>query len=380
MQRGIRTLVGAALTSITAAAVAMSGGAAAAEPEIPATPEGLAHYIESGLAPAADGRTPTFVVDTGSGSGSSSARSFATDTRGSGPEMSSFLAAFAHGLTHPDAAPPGANDWNCRPTAEHPRPVVLVHGTWLNAYDSFAYLSPQLARAGFCVFTTNFGRLGMLDGGGIGQILPGRHGVGPMEDSAKQLGALVDRVLAATGADKVDVIAHSQGGPVTSQYMKFEGGEGKVGKVIGFGATNHGTSLLGIATLGRIITNLGVNILGFYQPILGTANIQQAAGSHFYQVLNANGDTVPGVSYTSVGTRHDQISNPYEWTFLRAGPDATVENITLQQGCEQDFSDHLTIMYSPRALSIALRALDPVAHPELVCSFNPWMIGGGGKL
>ncbi|WP_306360275.1 triacylglycerol lipase [Nocardia sp. CC227C] len=380
MQRGIRTLVGAALTSITAAAMALSSGAAAAEPEIPATPEGLARYIESGLVPAADGRTPTFVVDTGSGSGSSSTRSFATDTRGSGPEMSSFLAAFAHGLTQPDAAPPGANDWSCRPTAERPRPVVLVHGTWLNAYDSFAYLSPQLARAGFCVFTTNFGRLGMLEGGGIGQIMPGRHGVGPMEESAKQLGTLVDRVLAATGAEQVDVIAHSQGGPVTSQYLKFEGGRGKVGKVIGFGATNHGTSLMGIATLGRTITNLGVNIMGFYRPLLGTANIQQAVGSHFYQVLNADGDTVPGVSYTSVGTRHDQISNPYEWTFLQAGPEATVENITLQQGCEQDFSDHLTILYSPRSLSIALRALDPAAHPDLVCSFNPWMLGGGGKL
>ncbi|GAB4587003.1 esterase/lipase family protein [Nocardia sp. IFM 10818] len=317
-------------------------------------------------------------ADTGSSSGSALA-STASDTVGEGPEMTSYLAAFGYGLTHPDAAPPGANNWNCKPSAEHPRPVVLVHGTWLNTYDSFAYLSPRVARAGFCVFAFNLGRVGILDGGGIGPVLPGRYGVGRMEDSARQLGQFVDRVLTTTGAEAVDVIAHSQGGPVTSQYLKFEGGQGKIQKVISFGATSHGTTLMGMALLGRAITNLGVNILGFYEPILGQSNIQQVVGSPFYARLNAGGDTVPGVEYTVVGTRHDEISNPYEWTFLQPGPDATVDNITLQQGCDEDMSDHLTILYSPRAASIALRALDSQQNPELECTFNPWMIGGGGQ-
>ncbi|MBL1074272.1 alpha/beta fold hydrolase [Nocardia sp. 2] len=376
----IRALGGAAIASATAMAVVLSSGAASAEPEKPVTAEGLANLIDAGLVPAADGRTPKSIVNTGSGTGSAGITSTASDALGEGPEVSAYLAAFAYGLTHPDAAPAGSNNWNCKPSAEHPRPVVLVHGTWLNTYDSFAYMGPRIARAGYCVFAFNYGKLGVLQGGGFGPILPGRNGVGAMEDSAKQLASFVDRVLTATGAPAVDVVAHSQGGPVTSQYLKFEGGQGKVGKLISFGATNHGTSLMGMATLGRIITNLGINILGFYEPIIGIANIQQAVGSPFYARLNEHGDTVPGVEYTAVGTRHDEVSNPYEWTFLTAGPDATVTNITLQQDCDQDISDHLTIMYSPRAASIALRALDPAANPNLECTFNPWMIGGGGKL
>jgi len=90
--------------------------------------------------------------------------------------------------------------------------------------------------------------------------------------------------------------------------------------------------------------------------------------------------TVPAVEYTVIGSRHDEVTNPYELTFLTAGSDATVHNITLQDDCDQDLSDHLTMMYSPRTVSIALRALDPAAHPNLVCAFNPWYIGGGGGI
>lgn len=376
---GRRVLAVAIVSGIAALAVNLGVGVSAADSAPQFTQQELTDYLDAGLRPAANGDRPRAIVDTGSSSGSA-ARSHATAAVGEGPEVSAYLAAFGYGLTHPDAAPPGANRADCTPSAVHPRPVVLVHGTWLNAYDTFAYLSPQLARAGYCVFAFNYGRSNLLEGGGIGPILPGRYGVGPMEDSARQLGEFVDRVRTATGSDRVDIVAHSQGGPVSNQYLEFEGGADKVGKVISFGATNHGTSLMGMATLGRLITNLGVNILGFYEPIVGVANIQQAVGSRFYATLNEHGDTVPGIEYTAVGTRHDEVSNPYEWTFLQPGPDATVHNITLQDGCAQDMSDHLTIMYSPRSVSIALHALDPDAAPNLACTFNPWMIGGGGKL
>ncbi len=368
-----------ALAALICVAVIGSGTATAAPPDAPETQ--LADLIAAGLHPAADGDVPQPILDTGSSSGSGGrVGSHASEAVGEGPEMTSYLAAFGYGLTHPDAAPPGANRWDCVPSADHPKPIVLVHGTWLNAYDSFAYMAPKLARAGFCIFAFNYGRSGLLDGGGLGAVLPGRYAVGPIEDSARQLAAFVDRVRATTHSDRVDIVAHSQGAPVADQYLKFDGGAEKVGQLVSFGGTHHGTTLLGMATLGRIITNLGIDILGFYRPLVGPANIQQAVGSPFLNQLNLAGDTVPGVAYTVVASRYDEVMNPVELALLRAGPDATVDDITLQDGCEQDLSDHLTMMYSPRALSIALHALDPQRYPTLSCSFNPWLVGGGGGL
>ncbi|MGK8464144.1 esterase/lipase family protein [Nocardia cyriacigeorgica] len=397
MRRSTSGRLWRSLVVVSAAALALTamGGQAAAAP----TEQDLADYIAAGRSvggPVADsGSSSGSACDSGSGagsgngsgdcyggSGSSSGSSggYASDTIGWGPAQTSWVAAFAYGLANGDAAPPGANDWNCKPTAQHPRPVLLIHGTWMNAYNGFAYMGQPIKDAGFCTFTFNYGRSNLLEGGGLGSVLPGVMGTGYIQDSAKQLAVFVDRVLAATGASEVDIVAHSQGGSMSNWYTKFEGGAAKVKNLITYGATHHGTSLDGIGALGRAINNLGIDILGFIEIFVGHAGIQQTIGSDFVNRLNANGDTVAGVDYTIVGSRYDEITNPYDLTFLKPGPGATVRNITLQEGCEQDISDHLTMMYSPRALSIALNALDPVQFPQLQCTFNPWLIGGGGQL
>ena len=68
---------------------------------------------------------------------------------------------------------------------------------------------------------------------------------------------------------------------------------------------------------------------------------QQAAGSRFLERLNA-GDETPGeVSYTQITTRYDEVVVPHTSGYLTEGPRTT--NLTLQDVCPLDTSDHLLI-------------------------------------
>lgn len=275
-----------------------------------------------------------------------------------GPPSASFVAALGYSLVHPDVDPPGANDWSCRPSARHPHPVVLVHGTVENRYDNWAGLSPVLKANGYCVFALDYG-----DGAGAPPLEPALvKGTGDIRVSARELAAYVDRVLAATGASKVDIVGHSQGGMMPRQYLKFEGGAPKVNALVGISPSNQGTTFNGLSGLVRTFYRLGLA-----QIALGPAFDQQLVGSQFLADLNSGGDTAPGVRYTVIVTRYDQVVTPYRSAFLSAGPGATVRNIVLQDGCGVDLSDHLNISYSPRTASFVLNALDPSRGNGAVC-------------
>src|SRR6266540_5095262 len=132
------------------------------------------------------------------------------------------LAALPAQAANPGGPPPGANDFSCRPTAAHPSPVVLVHGLSANQTVNWQTYSPLLKNSGYCVFSLTYG----VPGEPLPIYQPG--GLLPMEQSAAELGAFVDRVLAATGASKVDILGHSEGTLMPSYYVKFLGGASKV--------------------------------------------------------------------------------------------------------------------------------------------------------
>ena len=179
-------------------------------------------------------------------------------TVGTGTEQNSFLSPFFQTILQPRLAPEGANDWNCQPSDEHPNPVILVHGPIENAYNNWAAMAPVLKRDGYCVFAPNLGRAGLLAPGGFAAIANNTYGLGQVEITSEQLGKVVDEVLKTTGASKVDLVGHSQGGIVARYYAQFLGGtnaenpeKNRVGKIVTLGATNHGTTLTGWADIGQ---------------------------------------------------------------------------------------------------------------------------------
>lgn len=276
------------------------------------------------------------------------------------PAFQTFPGAALYAIANPGVAPNGANDWDCVPSAAHPRPVVLVHGTWSNQFNSWSFLSPKLKAAGYCVFSLNYGK-GTSPVGSAPEV----YATGPIMDSARELGEFVERVRTETTSAKVDLVGYSQGGIVARGYLKFFGGADKVKKVVTYAATNHGTSLSGLGTLA-----LQLNIVGVVGTLAGQAAADQTNGSAYITALNEGGDTMPGIDYTILTTRYDEVSTPYQASFLTAGPGATVNNIVIQDGCLIDGSDHLGMPFSLRAADYTLKALDPSTPRTIRCALE----------
>ena len=258
-----------------------------------------------------------------------------------------FATGALSGAFSPGTPPPGANT-GCKPSAAHPDPVILVNGTFANQDDNWQAVSPLLANHGYCVFTFNYGGTGFITS------------TGDIAASAGQLATEVSQVRAATGAAKVDLVGHSQGGMMPRYYLKFLGGAQFVHTLVGIAPSNHGTNLDGLTALVNALGALGLTNAAL-NPLC-TACVEQEAGSPFLTNLNAGGDTVPGVNYTVIESRDDEVVTPYTSAFL-SGPGVT--NITVQNQCVFDQSDHLEIAADPVALADVLNALDP-AHPVRV--------------
>lgn len=266
---------------------------------------------------------------------------------------------YAH--TSPTASPPGANDWSCIPTAAHPRPVVLVHGTFADMSNSWQAISPLLKNNGYCVFALNYG-----DYNGSGAI--GVYGVDDIPTSAGELNAFVDKVLVATGAAEVDLVGHSQGGMMPRYYLKNLGGAAEVHTLVGLSPSNHGTTLDGLFVLSNFFP--GANqFVGTLCP----ACEQQRAGSAFITNLNSGGETVAGVDYTVIQTRYDQVVTPYTSAFLSG---SNVKNILLQNQCILDLGDHLSMPYDHIVGADVLTALDPANPRKFLCTPVAPVIGG----
>ncbi|WP_425569760.1 esterase/lipase family protein [Rhodococcus olei] len=259
-----------------------------------------------------------------------------------GPPQATHAAAADYGDAHPGSVPPGANDFTCRPTADHPNPVVLAHGSDSNAYSDWADLAPRLKAAAYCVFAVNYG-------GTPGSTT---FGTEDMYLSAGQIADFVHRVRAGTGAAKVDLVGFSQGATVTRYFVNKLGGAAVVDRWVGVASPSYGGIFYGLVPAADAVPG-GRDVVSLFTT---TAVAQQAQGSDFLADLNGGGDTVAGVRYTTIGTRYDEMIQPWTNVALH-GPGAT--NVLVQDRCPQDMTGHMNMVYDPFTLGLVMQALDP---------------------
>lgn len=258
------------------------------------------------------------------------------------------------------ASLPGVNDWSCRPSAAHPQPVVLEHATFVNLGSNFVKLAPRLLNQGYCVFAENYG----LTASSLSRI----GGLGAVTNSVASFGRFVDRVRAATGSAKVDVVGHSQGGLIAYAYIK-SGGASKVDDYISWGGSQNGTTLSGLASLASAL-----GVLGFAETF--TAFLQapgvtdQARGSAFMNRFLADRTVPAGPDYVTIQTRYDTVVTPYASQSI---PGA--RNLVVQSFCPDDRVGHVGLFVDEPTLQLTLNAL--AGGPS---SFRPTCSGYGPAL
>lgn len=198
--------------------------------------------------------------------------------------------------------------WHARPTPERPYPVVLIHGT-ISSKTVWQNLVTALREDGFVVFAPDYGR----------------HGTEDILQSAADIAAYIDQVLAATGAAKVDIVAHSQGGLLARYLINRRDFDTKVHHLITLSAPHHGTTVNGQLTALLTGNETAAKVAeATVTRFMGVAGMQQVVGSALLNELSHSPQTRPGIRYTCLATRVDTTVVPVESAFL--DPDTTNQN------------------------------------------------------
>jgi pimeloyl-ACP methyl ester carboxylesterase len=262
-------------------------------------------------------------------------------------------------LAVPASAAGGNNDFSCKPTAAHPNAVVLLHGLGATSYEDINLLQDHLAGEGYCTFSLTYG------------AYPGETYVGglePIATSAPQIAAFIEQVYAATGA-KVDIVGHSEGAFQSLYVTKTQGISADIARVAAIAPPTHGTTFGGLYDLAYVFGQSERTAVGQLLDTFGCPACNDlGVGGSAVATLDDGPIAQPGVAYTVIASRYDELVTPTSTAFVN---EAGVTNEYVQDSCPFDPVGHLGEAYDTNVWHLVDNALDPAnATPITLCSFG----------
>jgi len=264
------------------------------------------------------------------------------------------LAAFVPALPA-DAATGGVNDDSCRPTRQHPEPVVVLHGLSANKDEDLNLLQEELARQGYCTFSLTYGAW---------PDYPWIGGVRPVAEGAAEIAAFVRRVLAVTGTPKVAIVGHSEGGFQSLYVTKTQGVAPHVARVVAIAPPTHGTTFGGLYDL-AYVTGQRETARTLLRTITCPACDELGKGGSAVATLEDGPIAQPGVQLTIIQSRYDEMVTPVETAFVH---ERGVTNTFVQDVCPLDPVGHLGEAYDTNVWHLVENALDPAHAKPFACS------------
>ncbi|MET0865254.1 MAG: alpha/beta fold hydrolase [Nakamurella sp.] len=191
---------------------------------------------------------------------------------------------------------------------------------------------PALLATGRCVFGIDYG------GGGRASV----------RQSAADVTAFIEQVLAQTGAEQVDVIGFSQGGLVVRTALRLNGLAPDVGTAVLIAPSFHGST-------SPLLTALPAGIC--------PACADQAAGSALLTELAAGGDLDGDVRYAVASSANDTVVTPVS-AQVPQGPADRVSSILVQDSCPDEVVDHVSLRANPGVVAWTVDALQTGGSPD----------------
>lgn len=253
---------------------------------------------------------------------------------------------------------PPHNDFSCR-SASHPNPVVLLHGLGATWYEDLYGLELYLKAQGFCTFSLTYGN---PDG------FPFVGGLKPIDQSADQIAAFVKEVQSKTGASKVDLVGHSEGGFQSLYVPKVKGVSGIVDNIVAIAPPTHGTTFAGLLSLAKLL-NLDPTVDAALKTFGCTACNDLGGEKAAIKRLN---DGTPikqaGNTITVIISKYDELVTPTTTAFI---DEDGVNNIYVQDYCPIDPVGHIGEAGDTNVFNLVLNSLENQVGRKFICFAGP---------
>ncbi|KAM3532207.1 hypothetical protein MY4038_004129 [Beauveria bassiana] len=257
------------------------------------------------------------------------------------------------------------NDFSCQPSAEHPNPVILLHGLGATWYEDIYLLELWLQTRNFCTFSLTYGA---YDG------FPLVGGLKPIDESSREIAALISEVHAKTNASKIDLVGHSEGGFQALYVPKFrEGIAALVENIVAIAPPTHGTTFAHLWTLVQLFGKNARKDVGTVLEKLGCAACNEISvdGPSIAKLNDGEPIVQAGNKVTIITSEFDELVTPTDTAFVR---EPGVENIYVQDYCPFDPVGHIGEAYDQNVWNLVLNSLEKQVERQFFC-----LVGAPGK-
>ncbi|KAI0904489.1 Alpha/Beta hydrolase protein [Ustulina deusta] len=246
------------------------------------------------------------------------------------------------------------NDFSCKSSRN---PVVILHGLSANRDVDLNLLQYELNDRGYCTFSITYGA----------HAIP--SWIGGLEDmtkSSKQIADFVREVQQKTGASKVDMVGHSEGG-VQSIYVPLtqDGISDIVEHIVALGPAIHGATYFGFTDLWYIGGDVTRTLVGKLIDLVGCPACEQLApdGLVTDQFAAAENIVQDGNKVTVIMSKSDTLVPEDVSTIDEPG----VRNVLVQTTCPDDQVGHAGLAWDKSVWRLIINALEETDEEVYPC-------------